>query len=102
MRPISRQESTSVTTKDWVQASKGFFLSTYIIETKEPLVLSGKSVFPPEGSENLSNAAPFSDLVHHDPDSITEAMNAVCEDLDTRPDPALAAAAHRTLARSEW
>ena len=41
-------------------------------------------------------------LARHDPEAITEAMNAVCADLDTRPDPALAAIARRVLARSEW
>jgi hypothetical protein len=41
-------------------------------------------------------------LARHDPEAITEAMNRVCEQLDTRPDPAISAAARRVLRRTEW
>jgi len=41
-------------------------------------------------------------LAHHDPDSITEAINEVCKTVDTRPDPGLSAASRRTLKRVEW
>ena len=41
-------------------------------------------------------------LARHDPDSITETLNAVCAEEDSRLDPGLAAAAHRTLERVEW
>ena len=41
-------------------------------------------------------------VARHDSDAITEAMNRVCEAVDTRPDPALSAAARRVLQRTEW
>jgi antitoxin MazE6 len=41
-------------------------------------------------------------LFRHDPDAVTEAMNRVCEVVDSRPDAALAAAARRTLEAVEW
>jgi len=41
-------------------------------------------------------------VARHDSEAITEAMNRVCETLDTRPDPALSAAARRILQRTEW
>jgi len=41
-------------------------------------------------------------LARHDPDAITEAMDAVCATLDTRPDDFMKAAARRVLERSEW
>ncbi|MGH7772011.1 MAG: hypothetical protein ACREQA_07200 [Candidatus Binatia bacterium] len=41
-------------------------------------------------------------LARHDPEAVTEAMNKVCEAIDTRPDPAISAAARRTLKRIEW
>src|SRR5262245_66439939 len=51
----------------------------------------------------LYNEAIAEYLARHDSESVTEAMNAVCEELDTRPDPALAApAARRILSRSDW
>jgi hypothetical protein len=93
--------SSTVTARDWLQASQGFFLSTYI-ETRECVVLSDKSVFPHKGSEDHSNEISSSDVAHPAPDAITETMNAVCEELDTRLDPALAAIVHRRLAESEW
>jgi antitoxin MazE6 len=41
-------------------------------------------------------------IAGHDPEPITEAMNRVCEAVDTYPDPAIAAAARRTLEDIEW
>ncbi len=41
-------------------------------------------------------------LSRHDPEAITEAMDRVCDRVDSRPDPAVAAAARRVLMRSEW
>jgi metal-responsive CopG/Arc/MetJ family transcriptional regulator len=41
-------------------------------------------------------------IARHDPEAVTEAMNRVCEVVDTRPDPAFATAAHRTLNAVEW
>lgn len=41
-------------------------------------------------------------LARHDPEAITEAMNEVCVEVDSRPDRALSAAARRVLERSEW
>ncbi len=41
-------------------------------------------------------------LARHDPEAVTEAMNKVCEAVDTRPDPAVSAAAKRVLQQVEW
>ncbi len=41
-------------------------------------------------------------LARHDPEAVTEAMNKVCEAVDTRPEPAVSAAAKRTLQQVEW
>jgi len=41
-------------------------------------------------------------VARHDPDAVTEAMNRVCEAMDTYSDPALSAAARRTLQDVEW
>src|SRR5687767_1014634 len=41
-------------------------------------------------------------IARHDPDTVTEAMNGVCEAVDTYADPAFAAAARRTLEDVEW
>ena len=41
-------------------------------------------------------------IARHDPEAVTEAMNRVCELVDTRPDSALAAAVARTLEAVEW
>lgn len=41
-------------------------------------------------------------IARHDPEAVTEAMNRVCEMVDTRPDPALGAAVRRTLEAVEW
>lgn len=41
-------------------------------------------------------------LARHDPEAVTEAMNKVCEAVDTRPEPVVSAAARRILKRVEW
>jgi predicted transcriptional regulator len=41
-------------------------------------------------------------LARRDPDAITEAMDRVADQLDTRPDAWLSDAARRRLERSEW
>lgn len=41
-------------------------------------------------------------VIRHEPDSITEQINAVCAEVDTRPDPFVTAAARRVLERTEW
>ncbi len=41
-------------------------------------------------------------VARHDPEKITDQINAVCDEIDTRPDPFVKEAAHRTLARTEW
>jgi metal-responsive CopG/Arc/MetJ family transcriptional regulator len=41
-------------------------------------------------------------VARHEPDAVTEAMNRVCEAMDTYSDPALSAAARRTLEDVEW
>ena len=41
-------------------------------------------------------------IARHDPDAVTDAMNRVCDTMDARPDPAIAAAARRTLEGVEW
>ena len=41
-------------------------------------------------------------LARHSPDAVTAAMNRVCAEVDTRPDPAVRAAARRILRRTEW
>lgn len=41
-------------------------------------------------------------IARHDPDEVTEAMDRVCEAVDSRPDPALARAARQALQRTEW
>jgi antitoxin MazE6 len=38
----------------------------------------------------------------HDPDTITDRINAVCDEVDTRPDPFSSEAARRILAATEW
>lgn len=59
------------------------------------------------GRLNKSRSQVYSEAVaeyvaRHDPDALTEQINAVCEDVDTRPDPFVAAAARRILERTEW
>lgn len=41
-------------------------------------------------------------LLRHDPEAITEQMNRVCEEIDTRPDAFVADAARRVLENTEW
>jgi hypothetical protein len=41
-------------------------------------------------------------VARHDPDAITEQINGVCDEVDTRTDPFVAAAARRILERTEW
>jgi predicted transcriptional regulator len=41
-------------------------------------------------------------IARHDPEAVTEAMNRVCEAVDTYPDPAITGAARRTLEDVEW
>jgi len=41
-------------------------------------------------------------VARHDPDFVTAQINAVCEEVDTRPDPFVAEAARRILERTEW
>ena len=41
-------------------------------------------------------------VARHDPDTVTERINAVCDEVDTRPDPLLTEAAKRVLAGTEW
>jgi predicted transcriptional regulator len=41
-------------------------------------------------------------VARHDPEAVTEAMNRLATEVDTRPDPFAAAAARRALERSEW
>ena len=41
-------------------------------------------------------------VARHDPQAVTEAMNRVCEAIDTRSDPAISATAKCTLRNVEW
>ncbi|MDZ4342203.1 MAG: hypothetical protein U1E51_07155 [Candidatus Binatia bacterium] len=41
-------------------------------------------------------------IARHDPEAVTDAMNRVCDAMDTRPDSAVSAAARRTLEGVEW
>jgi metal-responsive CopG/Arc/MetJ family transcriptional regulator len=41
-------------------------------------------------------------LARHDPDRVTEQINAVCEDVDTQSDAFLSEAARRILATTDW
>ena len=41
-------------------------------------------------------------VARHDPEAVTEAMNRVCDTIDTRPDDAVSGAARRTLENIEW
>lgn len=41
-------------------------------------------------------------VARHDPEAITDAMNQVCDALDSRPDAGLQEAARRVLERVEW
>lgn len=41
-------------------------------------------------------------VARHDPNTMTERINAVCDEIDTRPDPFLTEAARQILAGTEW
>lgn len=41
-------------------------------------------------------------LARHDPDTVTQTLNRLCEELDGRADPAISAAGRRLLERMEW
>ena len=41
-------------------------------------------------------------VARHAPEDVTDAMNRVCDQVDTRPDAFAGAAARRVLERSEW
>jgi len=41
-------------------------------------------------------------VARHDPEAVTDAMNRVCDAIDTHSDPAVSAAARRVLRRTEW
>jgi metal-responsive CopG/Arc/MetJ family transcriptional regulator len=41
-------------------------------------------------------------VARHDPEAVTDAMNRVCEAVDTRPDPAISVAARHALEQVEW
>ncbi|HEX6903721.1 MAG TPA: hypothetical protein VF789_28685 [Thermoanaerobaculia bacterium] len=41
-------------------------------------------------------------LARHEPESLTDRINAVCAEVDTRPSPFLTEAARRILERTEW
>lgn len=58
-------------------------------------------------SRRLSRSQVFSDalreyLDRHDPDSVTRAMDRVCEETDTGLAPELREAARRALEQGEW
>jgi metal-responsive CopG/Arc/MetJ family transcriptional regulator len=50
----------------------------------------------------LYSAALREYVARHTPEDVTEAMNRVCDEVDTRLDAFGVAAARRTLQRSEW
>ncbi len=41
-------------------------------------------------------------VARHEPDTVTEQINAVCDEVDTRPDPFVSEAARRILADTDW
>ena len=41
-------------------------------------------------------------VARHEPDTVTEQINAVCDEVDTRPDPFVTEAARRILAGTDW
>jgi hypothetical protein len=41
-------------------------------------------------------------LSRHSPDPVTRALDALCDDLDTRPDGFVVTSARRTLEHIEW
>jgi metal-responsive CopG/Arc/MetJ family transcriptional regulator len=50
----------------------------------------------------LYTAAVREYLARHDPEAVTEALNRVCDLVDSRADPAVAAAGRRLLEHVEW
>lgn len=41
-------------------------------------------------------------VARHAPEEVTEAMNKVCDEVDSQPDPAWTATARRILEQTEW
>jgi metal-responsive CopG/Arc/MetJ family transcriptional regulator len=41
-------------------------------------------------------------VARHDTDAVTDAMNVVCDELDSRLDPDLSASTARMLSQTEW
>jgi predicted transcriptional regulator len=41
-------------------------------------------------------------VARHEPDAVTEQINAVCDEVETRPDPFVGEAGRRILASTEW
>lgn len=41
-------------------------------------------------------------VARHEPDTVTEQINAVCDEVDTRPDPFVTEATRRILADTDW
>jgi metal-responsive CopG/Arc/MetJ family transcriptional regulator len=41
-------------------------------------------------------------VARHAPEDVTDAMNRVCAEIDTKPEPLVAMAGRRVLERSEW
>lgn len=41
-------------------------------------------------------------VARHDPATVTDRINAVCDDVDTRPDSFVSEAARRILVSSDW
>ncbi len=41
-------------------------------------------------------------VARHEPDTVTEQINAVCDEIDTRPDPFVSEAARRILVDTDW
>ena len=50
----------------------------------------------------LFSAALSEYVARHAPDEVTEAMNRVCDQVDSRPDAFVAAAGRRVLEKAEW
>lgn len=57
----------------------------------------------PKKSRNQLSSKAVAELdTHHDPTTLTDQINAVCAEVDTRPDPFVAEAARRIRARTAW
>ena len=50
----------------------------------------------------LYSAAVREYVERHAPEHVTDAMNRVCAEIDTKPDPLVVMAGRRTLERSKW